>query len=214
MNNPLINIITRTSNRPNYFNFCYNSVRSQTYKNINHIISVDNEETEKYVKTYTNNYVVVNPISENQIEDLGNIKKAPYELYLNHLKDHIKDGWIMFLDDDDKFISNGSVQKIVNHIKNDDQLMLWKVQFPNRTIPEDHYFNNKKIELNHISMIGFMYHKKYDNIKFKPYYGGDYFFIKELEKIIPNKIWINDIFTGLQRKDSMGGFGKKDDVKL
>lgn len=212
MNNPLINILTRTSNRPNYFKECFNSVKTQTYKNINHIISVDNDETEEYVKQYTGNYIRVNPIDKDGINLPNGIKFAPYELYLNDLRKEVKDGWIIFLDDDDKFISNGSLQKIVNNISNDNQMLIWRVQFPNKIIPEQIYFDKKQIVLNHFSMISFMYHKKYDNlVDFKPYYGGDYFFANELEKIIPEKTWIDSIYTRLQRTNSMGGFGKKDD---
>jgi len=214
MKQPLINILTRTSNRPNYFKECFNSVKTQTYKNINHIISVDNDETEEYVKQYTDNYIRVNPINKNIIPNINGRNIAPYELYLNDLRKEVKDGWIMFLDDDDMLMINTSIQKIVNNILNDDQMLIWRVKFPNRIIPEQIYFDKKQIVLNHFSMIGFMYHKKFDSYaKFDPYYGGDYFFAKQLEKIIPEKTWIDGIYTGLQRTNAMGGFGKRDDKK-
>jgi hypothetical protein len=118
----------------------------------------------------------------------------------------------MYLDDDDSFINNTSLEKIVSNIKNEDQLMIWRVLFPNRVIPDQIYFDRKQIVLNHFSMIGFMYNIKYDkNINFDSYSGGDYFFVNKLEKIIPEKIWIDSIYTKLQRTKSMGGFGKKDD---
>jgi glycosyltransferase involved in cell wall biosynthesis len=88
MKNPVINILTRTSNRPNFFKICFESVSKQTYKNINHIISVDNIETEEYVKKYTDNYIVVKKfdgyIPYNPIYDVR--RPAPYNLYLNELK--------------------------------------------------------------------------------------------------------------------------------
>lgn len=214
MNNHLINILTRTSNRPNYFINCFNNVKNQTYKNINHIISVDNDESEKYVKTQTDNYIKLNiPINPNPPIITGR-RYAPYNSYLNDLRNQVKDGWVLYLDDDDIFMSNSSLQKIVNHIDNDDQLLMWRVKFPNRIIPEDEYFNNKKVVLNHFSGIGFMYHSKYDKYsKWEVYSGGDYFFVDNLLKVIPNIKWINEVYTGLQRTDSMGGFGKKDDLK-
>lgn len=212
MNKSLINILTRTSNRPNYFKECFNSVKTQTYKNINHIISVDNDETEKYVKQYTTNYIRVNiPINNNPTVVNGR-RYAPYNLYLNDLRKQVKEGWIMYLDDDDSFINNTSLEKIVSNIKNEDQLMIWRVLFPNRVIPDQIYFDRKQIVLNHFSMIGFMYNIKYDkNINFDSYSGGDYFFVNKLEKIIPEQVWIDSIYTQIQRRTSMGGFGKKDD---
>jgi len=208
-----INILTRTSNRPNYFRECFNSVKTQTYKNINHIISVDNDETEEYVKQYTDNYIRVNiPIETNPTPVQGR-RYAPYNLYLNELRKEVKEGWIMYLDDDDSFISNTSLEKIVNNIQNEDQLLIWKVMFPNRIIPDQIYFERKEIKLNYFSMIGFMYNIKYDgNVSFDTYSGGDYFFVKQLEKIIPEQVWLDGIYTGLQR-NNMGGFGNKDDKK-
>lgn len=212
MKQPLINILTRTSNRPNYFKECFNSVKTQTYKNINHIISIDNDETEEYVKQYTDNYIRLNnPIDDNPTVVNGR-RYAPYNLYLNELRKQVKEGWIMYLDDDDSFENNTSLEKIVSNIKNEDQLIIWRVLFPNRVIPDQIYFDRKQIVLNHFSGIGFIYHSKYDIYsEWEMYSGGDYFFIKQLEKIIPEKIWIDSIYTKLQRTKSMGGFGKKDD---
>ena len=63
-------------------------------------------------------------------------------------------------------------------------------------------------------MIGFMYNKKYDNkAKFDYFSGGDYFFISQLAPNIPNSVWIDKVYTGIQRSSNMGGFGKKDDLK-
>jgi len=212
MNKSLINILTRTSNRPNYFKECFNSIKTQTYKNINHIISVDNDETEEYVKQYTTNYIRVNiPIDSNPPVVNGR-RYAPYNLYLNELRKQVKEGWIMYLDDDDSFINNTSLEKIVSNIKNEDQLMIWRVLFPNRVIPDQIYFDRKEIKLNYFSGIGFMYHSKYDiHSQWDMYSGGDYYFVNKLEKIIPEQVWIDSIYTQIQRRTSMGGFGKKDD---
>ena len=47
-----LNILTRTSNRPNGFKRCYNSIKNQTYKKINHIVSCDNEKDLNYLNNY------------------------------------------------------------------------------------------------------------------------------------------------------------------
>ena len=51
--NVIFNIITRTSNRPNYFKQCQSSIMSQTYKGVNRIITFDNE---KDFGTYIEHY--------------------------------------------------------------------------------------------------------------------------------------------------------------
>lgn len=210
MEKPLINILTRTSNRPNYFENCFNSVKNQTYANINHIISVDDDTTENYVKKYTDNYIRV--VRKNLNKGLKGIRRyAPYNLYLNDLKGQVKDGWIMFLDDDNGFINNQSLENIVRHIVNVNQLLLWQVKFPNKLIPEDIFFAKKMIKLNHFDMNGFMYNVKYNTVLFDDYSAGDYFYMTKLFPLIPEKVWIKDVFTKVQR-NNMGGFGRRDDL--
>jgi len=46
MEKPLLNILTRTSNRPNAFELNKMTVRTQTYPNIRHIVCVDDELSE------------------------------------------------------------------------------------------------------------------------------------------------------------------------
>ena len=205
MNDKKINILTRTSSRPNYFRNCINSVNDQTYKNINHIISVDDDNSEKYVQIYTTNYI--------KITNIDKKVNAPYNLYLNELNEKVTDGWIMYLDDDDIFMNNTSLENIVKNIQHEDQLLLWKVKFPSMIIPENTFWG-KTPQITHISMIGFMYHSKYKNIvKFDGNKCADYRYISALYNIINDKVWISDIHTTLQRTSATGGYGSKDDLK-
>lgn len=50
---PLINIITRVS-RKNFFRRCYNSVRNQTYKNINHICTYETDDMSLFLDEFSN----------------------------------------------------------------------------------------------------------------------------------------------------------------
>ena len=50
----LINILTRTSNRPIGFLNNYHSVSNQTYKNINHLVSYEYEEDLKHYQEICN----------------------------------------------------------------------------------------------------------------------------------------------------------------
>lgn len=216
-NKPVVNILTRTSGRPNYFKRCVESVKNQTYTNINHIISVDNDETEEYVKKLTNNYIRVIKFDDRipEIDPTTKARRAaPYNLYLNDLRKEVKDGWIMFLDDDDIILETTAIADIINAARDENDILFWKVKFPGKIIPEHPLFMKRMIALNHFSMIGFMYHKTHDNKAHFDYFsGGDFFFISQLAPKIPSSIWINKIYTGIQRKTNMGGFGKKDDLK-
>jgi glycosyltransferase involved in cell wall biosynthesis len=214
---PLVNILTRTSGRPKYFKNCINSIKKQTYSNINHIVSIDDDKSEEYVKKYTNNYIRVKKY-EGKIplldKETGARRAAPYNLYLNDLRNEVKDGWIMFLDDDDMFLEDNAIEEIINLIDNNNQIVFWKVKFPERIIPQKKLFDNKIIALNHFSMIGFMYHKIHDNkADFDYFSGGDFHFISQLAPKIPTSLWVDKVYTGIQRKHEMGGFGRKDDLR-
>lgn len=207
MDIPLINILTRTSNRPNYFKKCIDSVNKQTYTNIRHIISVDDKPSIGYVEKEECEYISIDRINKKKHND------APYNLYLNKLNKKVIDGWVMYLDDDDEFISDESLKQIVSNIKNENQLLLWRVKFPNRLIPENIHWG-KKPSITHISMIGFMYHSKYINrIEFDDQRCADYRYISTLYNMVDEVVWIDNVYTGIQRTGGMGGLGKRDDLK-
>jgi hypothetical protein len=99
-----INIIIRTSYRPKAFARCIESIRSQTIPNnvgVNLFISFDNPMALDYVKT----------ISATEIVNLTSFERSGiffYNGYLNVMINHpsIKDGHILFLDDDDELSPN------------------------------------------------------------------------------------------------------------
>jgi hypothetical protein len=144
MNNPTINILTRTSNRPNGFEVTYNSVHNQTYKNIKHIVSYDSDDDLSYLDKYDNielveidKYQLIN--DDNSISP-NTGKYSPHNLYFNEMIKHVNDGWVIYLDDDDKFIDNLVIDKIVNTINDndDDTLIVWQFKLGNDLIlPKD-----------------------------------------------------------------------------
>jgi len=212
----LINILTRTSNRPNSFKKCIDSVNKQKFVNINHIISVDDDKSEEYVKKYTSNYIRVKKYNKPipYIDPIMHQRRpAPYNLYLNDLKNTVKEGWIMILDDDDMFLDSLSLYKITRRIESEDQMLYWKVKFSDsRVVPNQYDFDLRTPILNDFSMIGFMHHSKYNNAaEFDYYSGGDCIYAKQLQNIIPQHTWIDIVCTGLQNNSGRGGRGQKND---
>ena len=45
----MFNIITRTHNRPNFFKKCVESIKSQSYKDIHHIITYQSDLDLEYI---------------------------------------------------------------------------------------------------------------------------------------------------------------------
>jgi glycosyltransferase involved in cell wall biosynthesis len=208
---PLINILVRTSGRPHYFKDCINSIYEQTYKNWNLIIGVDNKESLKYTQSakgrdisYNYSSLSVPPPPNNQNYGV----KFIYNLYLNDLQNQVNDGFVIYLDDDDKLNDRNSLNTLVSNIKTDDDFLIWRVGFPNRLVPSDENFGKRPV-LKDISGIGFSFHIKH-KVEWEAYKRGDYRVASELFDKIPNTIFVNEVITKLQR-DVEDGFGKKDD---
>jgi glycosyltransferase involved in cell wall biosynthesis len=209
---PLINILIRTSGRPNYFKECVDSIYNQKYKNWNILIGVDDPNTLKYTQPAKGRDIIYNydnisiPKPPNSIDYGVSFK---YNQYLNDLQNEVKDGYIIYLDDDDKLHDSNSLYKLVNVIKSDDDFVIWRVKFPNRLVPSDTNFGNPPV-LKDISGIGFSFHVKNKEV-WEPYKRGDYRVAKKLYEKIPNTVYLNEVITQLQR-ETEDGMGRKDDI--
>ena len=179
----LINILTRSGKREQCFNNLAKSIKNQTYKNIRHIISNDNPQC-KYLHN-KNNVVNVKKLKK------YNINHCPYNLYLNNLKNKVKKGWIIILDDDSKLIDNTFIERLVYQIKKlkkhkaiifdsyigNNLLGLVKIHIPN-------IFGSKNFDINlikykRLDMTNIAFHHSV-NIDFSEACGGDFIFFKKL----------------------------------
>jgi len=211
---PLINIFIRTHNRPNYFKCCYDSIMNQTYKNVRIIVSADNEESWNYLIPYK--VIPVRVEKEKNIEPKPVTQTSAYgkifpmNLYWNEMKQYVTKGWCLFLDDDDALMDETTLQKIVEQIKTEDDLLLWKVKFGERIIPNGNFGKTPIVQ--DISGIGFMAHSKYIRHEtFEPYRREDFRTISRLYKKLKVK-WIDEIYTYLQ--DGKCGMGNGIDKKI
>lgn len=216
-NRPLLNILIRTSNRPNYFRACYESIKKQSYTRVRIIVSYDDEATHSYLNEYRNiTKVKVSPLPEEDIPlpeiEREDNRKFPPELYMNDLMGQVEKGFVLYMDDDDFYIQRDSLKTIVKQISSEDDLLFWRVQFPEgRVVPEDGYFGNPPVFC-HISTIGFCFHSKYiPDAQWDGWRGSDFMVASKLYNIIPNKIYIDNVLSGLQRAKGYGGWGKRDD---
>ena len=225
MNTPLINIITRTRNRPNYFKRCVESLNLQTYNNIHHIVTYQVEEDLEYINNFgfnnTTPVKVPNIIKDESLFNMiegHKVYHAPYNSFFNEAHKYIKEGWVMYLDDDDMLTFANTIEKLVEEINNYDMdtKHLWRVQFPTYLIPHDKEFNEYKngspLKCCQISAIGLMYHSNHlDKINFHEWSLGDYFAFKGLDEKLPKRNMINHPLTRLQTQP---GFGKRQDYNL
>lgn len=194
MHKPLINILTRTSNRPNAFELNRNTILSQTYDNINQIVCVDDDASENYVKNYGVTYIKVdreNLIKSDTSTNPNTGKYSPHNLYFNPLMAEVKDGWIMILDDDDRLSNVNVISKIVDKIEDEDTMVIWQMKFPNRqAIPSTDTINLPP-RLGNIGSPCFLFHSKHlGDIKWDGWKCGDFRFIEKIYNKIPKKVTI------------------------
>ena len=217
MGKPHINILTRTSNRRDGFEICAMSVRCQSYENMSHIVCYDNPEDLGYIDLHDVQKVWVDRqwlIDNDKSEDPNDPSfwHSPHNLYCNVLMDHVSDGYIMFLDDDDMLISDGAIERIVENIVDEDTILIWQMRCLNgNLLPTDGSFLNEELRLGNIGSPCFLFHCKWkDCFRWDAYKCGDFRFLEKLYGKIPNHRWINEPFVQLNNE---GGFGRRMDIE-
>ena len=166
-NNITINILTRTSNRPNGFRQCYESVNRQTYTHIKHYVSYDNEKTFSYLEDFNIIPVKVSVKKKDKpkVDAQGNLY-APYNLYCNELLDKVEDGWVIFLDDDDRLFNDNVLYGIAKLISNcsKNTLIIGRMRYPNgKLIPSRESIEAEIIKQNDIGSPCVVFHSKFKN---------------------------------------------------
>lgn len=142
----MISVLIRTSGRPKFFEICYNSVREQTFKDWQMIVSVDDQKTFNYVEKY--------PVK------IVRVKKGQGIFWNGYFTDLLKraKGWIVYLDDDVKIIDPECFEKISQYFGNTRNVIIWKYQFENgRVIPEREFWK-KRPTRKHIDTGCFCHH--------------------------------------------------------
>jgi len=185
------NILIRTSNREKLFNRCIDSVRSQTFKDINILVSADDQTTAAYVRKAGIEPVMVKKIIRNSVFT------APWNAYLNDLISRVKGGWIMILDDDDLLAGKDVIRDLVSQLKDDNRIYFIRMKWPTgRVIPSEMHFMNRQIVVKDIGMPCFVFHAKHKHkMAFQPIKQGDYHFLSRFTGIVKKQTWINMVVT-------------------
>jgi glycosyltransferase involved in cell wall biosynthesis len=199
-----LNILIRTSGRPNFYKNCIQSIK-EVYNNANLYITIDNENDLEYVKKYTQgmnyNYYLINKDNINNICSKYSIERASfiYNYYFNIIRPFLN-GWCIIIDDDDELLLKPNFEDNLNNI------YLYKADIGKRVVPSPKNFGNPPV-LNDISSLCILFHSS-QMIDWKPQRGGDYDFISELYKKY-NPIWNDSI---LSRSKIGGNKGLRNDL--
>jgi uncharacterized protein (UPF0297 family) len=213
MGQPLINILTRTSNRPKFFKRCVESVQNQTYENVKHIVSYDNENDLNYIKNYGHLTLVKidrdKIIKEDESINPNTGIYSPHNLYFNEMFKFVNDGWIIILDDDNIFSKKNSLEIISKFLINEESLVLWQIEHINHNTIPPNFLLGKQPIIGTIDSGCFSFNiKNLGNIKWDGWKCGDFRFIEKMYNKIKNRITIPQTLIKI---DSVG-FGDKKDL--
>lgn len=149
----MINILIRTSFRPNKFKLLVNSILNQTFKDIKVIVSYDNDEALSYIP---NEFEKIK-VSKNQVIPFF------YDNYCNELKNLVNEGWFMFIDDDDVLLDHTTLERVYKEIKGKDGIIC---QFSRggRIKPSDEQIKNREIRRSKIGMPCLILHHSHKNL--------------------------------------------------
>lgn len=198
INQEKINILIRTCNREKYFKKCINSVLNQNYNNYEIFISYDNILCEKYLKNFKNKFYIN---KNNYIH-----KDYCYNDYLNILHNKVNNGYIIYLDDDDKFVHNNCLKLLNENLINENTILIYKFLRADKCIYPKNIYN---IQLGEISTENFCFHSKFkNNKKWLQKKCSDYFFFKDLIKTYNFNIkFCNLILSETIYSNKIGNFG-------
>ena len=210
-----INILMRNTYRPELFKLSIDSILKQKYSNYTVHISYDDKRCLEYLNDYNDKFY------NNKIKIVHNSiksdKKYNFNLYNNALLDRVKDGWVMFLDDDDKLV-NDTVLKTINEwlcTMDIHTILFWKFKRPDKDIYPK---NLNQVRLGDVANSGYIFNSKFkDYGRWKNIRFGDFYFIKDLlvnmndkHRKSFKKFFIDEVLTTTILKDSIGNFGKKE----
>lgn len=173
MSQPLINILIRTSRRPEQFARCMESIRNQTYKNIRLIVGYDNHEALSYIDQQSFIY-------SKFIEPDRSLPYF-YDCYCNELKPLAYTGWFFFLDDDDILASPTVLQELSEQLTGPHEAII--CQFLRNGVPKpaDNYIRKRVIWEGKIGLPCLVLHSKHKEISgLDGQKAGDYRYIKEI----------------------------------
>ena len=202
-NKPTAHVLIRTSNRPNAFRYAIGSVLRQSYENINIVVICDDKKSIEYTQGYPCRVIIPETVEHRPKPDGAGKEYStwfPPNDYLNQAQRKLNEGYIFFLDDDDMFLDDMSIQNVIQQAE-PDKLAIWKVQFPGNIIPNGSFGITPT--LCDVTGIGLCYHtSQIRRSDWTPWKCADY----RTAKGWPDNqiIWINEILTGLQSGPGRG----------
>lgn len=173
----MITLLIRTSFRPVLFKRLLDSIRSQTYKDIDIIVSFDDERALEYI-----------PSDIRKIRVEKSDEKFFYDAYCNQLKELVTHGYFMFIDDDEFLYDVNALMKVSKHL-NRKYATICQMKRGKNLKPSNDLIRNRRIVRGKVGMPCIILHAIHKDVaKFDgSISAADFFFIKDVQKKIPFK---------------------------
>jgi glycosyltransferase involved in cell wall biosynthesis len=210
---PLINIVTRTANRPKGFARLRKSIEAQTYNNIRHIVVYDDDSALEYLQEGQGYELHKIDKEEVLARDRGVNPNTggyfPYNYYINDAYKLIKEGYFYGIDDDDELLDANVIEDLAD-VAEEDRLVLAKFQFDNgMVIPLDGDFG-KAPKICRIGGSCMFFHIKWvDFAQFDCWKCSDFRVINRLYHSVPKTLFMDRV---LMKCNNNGGKGEKIDI--
>lgn len=153
MTEPLINILIRTCGRKNLFARCMATINRQTYTNLRIIVGKDLRHEVDY------SYIPEN------VECFGlyteNRDPYYYNEYCNQLKSEVREGWFLFLDDDDYFPHDRVLERLSEHLTEPNRPVIVQFERNSKPKPMNSFMERRLIISGHIGLPCLIMHADY-----------------------------------------------------
>lgn len=175
--NPLINIIVRTHQRPEYFKKCLKSIHAQSYKNVVVYVIADDDQSYHYATVAGDIKLADRLIRVNKEDTEGKhgdfdallrsgmttpdgFRRFWWDLYLNPVIQKIENGWIWIVDDDNEIPEGDIFGALAGLMKDRDKVIIGKYERQKGIVPDPDHFHYPFIR-NKIDMSCFIFHSKH-----------------------------------------------------
>lgn len=197
---PLVNILTRTSGRPDQFRRCRESILKQKFNgDVRHIVCIDGP------CEYAEGDVIVpgrGLIAPEVPPKHRRYRPAPYNLFINDALEAVEGGWVYVLDDDDEFLTKDALARLEPHMNDRDNLVVCRFLMSKSVIPASW---GEKLVMNDVPGSSILYHSDHKaDGHWHGQYCGDFFAANNLVKKGLKLVWVNEVVAGTQVGPSEG----------
>lgn len=207
---PHFNILTRSANRPKFFEALCKSIDDQDYKNWSHHVITDDPGSSAYINSQGRTPSITPRLEKR--EDINH--HFPYNLYINELYRSVNEGYVLIIDDDDRFLTPQALSFLASVIQKVGTLptLFWRVKFPDGLIPRE--TNNFIFRPTNVTTCGFCFHTKFiDAAEWDEFKESDFRVAHKIKLASDTVLYLkSSVLTGMQRTSGTGGKGLRDDV--